>query len=144
MAQEEDRPVIQLRKIAGNRFKFSLTDGAKAIQWVVEGDDVDVSTLLDVINAQNPHTPPTEPHYAIGYRTLPAELTQAQWDVVQPVIPGMENYGAQAADRAAKEEEARLRNMGAALSKGINMGPDDIPVFNGEPGDGLSPVNWGV
>jgi hypothetical protein len=136
MAQEEDRSMIQLRKIAGNQFKFSLTDGAKAIQWVVDGNDVDVSTLLDVINAENPHVSPSEPHYAIGYRPTP--------QFVQPALFDVPNAGAAAADKAAHEEELRLRNMGAALSKGIGLGPEDIPVFNGEPGDALPPVNWGV
>jgi hypothetical protein len=139
--------VIKLRKIAGNQFKFSLMDGAKAIQWIVDGDDVDVSTLLDVINAENPHTPPTAPHYAIGYRPKGANVRPeviAAYHGEQWPIPGLENLGAQAADRAAKDEEMRLRNMGAALAKGINLGPEDIPVFNGEAGDALPPVNWGA
>jgi hypothetical protein len=32
-------------------------------------------------------------------------------------------------------------NMGSALKRGINMGPEDIPVFDN--GD-LPEVNWGV
>lgn len=127
---------IQIKKIAGNQYRFHLTDGAKSIQWVVDGNDVDASTLLDVINAENPHVAPTEPHYAIGYRPTP--------QFIQPTLPGLENLGAEAADKAAKLEELRLRNMGSALAKGINLGPEDIPVFNGEAGDNLPPVNWGV
>jgi hypothetical protein len=129
---------LKLAKVRGkeNQFVFTYDNGVKVVAWQVDGNDVDTEILTDVVDTVHPALSPAIPQYSTMF---PPNGTALQF--VQPVIPGLENYGAEAADRAAREEEQRLMNMGSALKRGINMGPEDIPVF--EDGD-LPEVNWGV
>jgi hypothetical protein len=134
--------MIALEKVRGShmyRLSYHDQEMTKLITWEINPDDVDLDVLLDVIQTAQP-LPATIPAIPVGPWRVP-ELTPEQWAIVQPVIPGLENYGAQAADKAAHEEEMRLRNMGGALRTGINLSAEDIPVF--EDGD-LPSVNWSV
>jgi hypothetical protein len=126
---------LKLTKVRGKADQFALAydNGTKVVVWQVDGNDVDTEILQDVVDTVHPILPPTRPMYEVG--------TQLNPQFVQPVIPGMENYGAEAADRAARDEEQRLMNMGGALRTGLNLGPEDIPVFDN--GD-LPDVNWSV
>jgi hypothetical protein len=68
---------------------------------------------------------------------------------VQPALFDLPpNSGAEAADKAAREEEQRLMNMGGALRTGINMAAEDIPVLDisssGHVRSDLPDVNWGA
>jgi len=127
---------LVLKKVRGQSalFVFEYDNGQKKVVWHVDGNDVEPSTLFDILDSLGgplPATQPAIPHWIDTHPTF-----------VQPPLFDLPNEGAAAADKAAREEEQRLMNMGAALSKGINMGPTDIPVFNGEAGDDLPPVNW--
>lgn len=133
--------MITLEKVRGKPNYYWVVwknEEGKTVSWPIDGADLSVDVLQDIINTVRPPIQPTAPAIPLNPRLWPAELTQEQWDVVAPVIPGI-NSGAEAADKAAREEEQRLMNMGSALAKGINLGPEDIPVF--EDG-GLPEVNW--
>lgn len=128
-----------IKERGSNRYLFQHIEGMKEVQWIVDGADVDLDVLVDIINTVSPPLNGTVPAIPLGSNSG----TQL------PLMPGWNNVkvewnaGAEAANKAAQEEEMRLRNMGSALGKGINLGPEDIPVFNGEAGDELPPVNWG-
>lgn len=137
MAEREDREMtLKLSKVRGHadQYTFIYDNGSKVVSWQVDGNNVDTEILTDVVDTVHPALTPTLPRY-------PLDLTPEQWSIVKPVIPGLENYGAEAADKAAHDEEMRLRNMGGALRTGINLAAEDIPVFDD---GGLPEVNWGV
>lgn len=122
-------------------FTVSFLDGDKRVQWGLDperGEDHLIDTFQDIINTVRPPIQPTVPAIPLGYDPL-RDLTR----VLQNSPDTGANAGAEAADRAACEEEQRLMNMGSALAKGINMGPEDIPVVDGDRND-LPDVNWGV
>lgn len=124
-----------LEKVRGsNAYRFSYAaENGKFVQWEVNGDDINIDVLQDIIDTVRP---PIQP-------TVPAVPLAAPWSyqgglAIDPAA-GHINTGAEEADRKAREEEQRLMNMGSAISKGIGLGPEDIPVFdNGE----LPDVNW--
>lgn len=133
--------MIALEKVRGShmyRLSYHDQEMTKLITWEINPDDVDLDVLLDVIQTAQP-LPATIPAFPVGARNAP--------EFFQPALPAdwnrvtVGNEGAEAADKAAHEEEMRLRNMGGALRTGINLSAEDIPVF--EDGD-LPPVNWGV
>lgn len=133
--------MIQLAKVRGSTmYNLSYNDEAmtKLIVWEINPYDVDLDTLQDIINTVRPPIPPTVPAIPLGHDPL-RDLTR----VLQNYPDAGVNAGAEAADRAAREEEMRLRNMGSAISKGIGLGPDDIPVVDVDRVD-LPDVNWGV
>jgi hypothetical protein len=137
---------LTLKKVRGSDdYQFSWSQDGKVVQWVVNGGDVDLSVLLDIVNTAAPEQmitiPPTIPQYPVGELRQWPQLTQTQWDTVSSYIPG--NEGAEAADRAARDEEMRLRNMGAALNSGVGLAAEDIPVVDTDRND-MGPVNWGV
>lgn len=127
--------MITLNKVRGkaNEYRLVLAHGGKTVSWPIDGDNVSVETLLDVVSTAEPNILPTVPAINLQYPPLARD-----WNTVTVE----HNVGAEAADKAARAEEQRLMNMGSALAKGINMGPEDIPVFN-DPGD-LPEPNWGV
>lgn len=146
---------LMLEKVRGQRmFEITSFDGNKHISWIIDPADVDVEVLQDIVNTVAP--PPLAPTVpAIQVSAWTPNQFQPGWNEVQvndlPTgreILGMvtqeqvrlHNAGAEAADRAAREEEQRLMNMGSALARNINMGPEDIPVFE----EGMPDVNWGV
>jgi hypothetical protein len=145
---------LKLSKVRGDatHYTFTYDNGSKVVSWQVDGNDVDTEILADVVDsvefAQRAITP-TVPQYPVGARTPVLNAN------IQPTLPGFDNPGhplvwderygpnpgAEAADKAAREEEMRLRNMGGALRTGVGMAADDIPVFDN--GD-LPEVNWGA
>jgi len=129
---------LKLSKVRGHadQYTFIYDNGSKVVSWQVNGNDVDTEVLTDVVDTVHPAIAPTVPQYPI--HGLPIGPV-----FVQPALPGAENYGAEAADRAAREEEMRLRNGGAALAKGIGMAFDDIPIVDTDRND-LPGVNWGA
>jgi hypothetical protein len=140
---------LTLKKMPGTQFRFSWAEDGKVVQWVVDGSDVDPSTLLDILDTVAPREvliPPTTPMYPAGpvpsnpdYGiSVPSigEL-QRQWSAT---VTG-HNLGAEAADRAARDEEMRLRNMGSALASGVGLPADAIPVVDSDRND-MGPVNW--
>jgi hypothetical protein len=143
MAKGEDREMtLKLTKVRGqaDHYVLSYDNGTKVAAWRVDGNDVDTEILQDVVDTVHPALPPTRPMYQAG--------TQLNPQFVQPMLPlpggwnevqVTHNTGAEAADKAARDEELRLRNMGGALRTGINLAAEDIPVFDsGE----LPDVNW--
>lgn len=137
---------LKLTKVRGqaDHYVLSYDNGTKVVAWQVDGNDVDTEILQDVVDTVHPALPPTRPMYQTG--------TQLNPQFVQPMLPGdwpplfadpiqPTNTGAEAADKAARDEETRLRNMGGALRTGINLAAEDIPVFDS--GD-LPEVNWGA
>jgi hypothetical protein len=152
MAQREDREMtLKLSKVRGHadQYTFIYDNGSKAVSWQVDGNDVDTEILTDVVDTVHPVIAPTIPQYPVGARTPVLNAN------IQPTLPGFDNLGhplvwderygpnpgAEAADKAAREEEMRLRNMGGALRTGVGMAAEDIPVFDN--GD-LPEVNWGA
>lgn len=144
--------MISLEKIRGShnyRISYHDKEMSKLITWQIEPDDISLDTLRNIIHTVEveeylPITPTTP---AIP-REWPAELIPEQWATVSPFIPPATNQGAEAADKAAREEEMRLRNMGSALGQGINLSAEDIPVVDadasGHVHSDLPDVNWGV
>jgi hypothetical protein len=136
---------LKLARVRGkaDQYVFTYDNGTKVVAWQVDGNDVGTELLTDVVDTVHPILAPTVPQYPTLF---PPNGTALQF--VQPVIPGMENYGAEAADKAAREEEQRLMNMGGALRTGINMAAEDIPVLDisssGHVRSDLPDVNWGV
>lgn len=129
--------MITLEKVRGRPNHYWAVwknEEGKTVSWPLDGADLSVDVLQDIINTVRPPIQPTVPAIPLGYDPL-RDLTR----VLQNSPDTGVNAGAEAADRVAREEEQRLMNMGSALAKGINLGPEDIPVFdNGE----LPPVNW--
>ncbi len=135
---------LKLARVRGkaDQYVFTYDNGTKVVAWQVDGNDVDTEILTDVVDTVHPGFPAYNLAH-LGHNDIRDAIARVAATVqpFQPTLPGLENYGAEAADKAAREEEQRLLNMGAALRTGINMGPEDIPVFdNGE----LPDVNWGA
>ena len=134
---------LSIKKIPGNQFRFSWEDGGKSIQWVVNGDDVDTSILLDILDTTRPvmpDLPPTIPLYPAGIPIgMPYVVASnnPNWSSIEVT----HNTGAEAADRAARDEEMRLRNMGSALASGVGLPADAIPVVDSDRND-LPEPNW--
>jgi hypothetical protein len=145
MAPGEDRAMsLTLKKVRGSDdYQFSWDDGSKAVSWIVQGNDVDPSTLLDIVNTAAPERmisiPPTIPAIPLWSQTEDVARMQREWVAS---VTG-HNQGAEAADRAARDEEMRLRNMGSALASGVGLAAEDIPVVDTDRND-MGPVNWGV
>ncbi len=125
MAERKGGEVISLEKIRGShnyRISYHDKEMSKLITWQIEPDDISLDTLRNII-----HTVEVEEYL--------------------PITPAT-NQGAEAADKAAREEEMRLRNMGSALGQGINLSAEDIPVVDadasGHVHSDLPDVNWGV
>lgn len=130
---------LKLTKVRGqaDHYVLSYDNGTKVVAWQVDGNDVDTEILQDVVDTVHPVLPPTRPMYPTGTQLNPQFISPGAY--VQDTIPDLENYGAEAADKAARDEELRLRNMGGALRTGVNLSAEDIPVFDsGE----LPDVNW--
>lgn len=127
---------LTLVKIRGTSwYSFRYSDEVKSMSWSVDPKDIPVETLRDIINTVHPPLQPTVPAIPIHPG---AEFPQLFAPAIQP-----SNTGAEAADRAAREEEMRLRNMGSAISRGIGLGPDDIPVVDVDRND-LPDPNWSL
>ncbi len=125
---------------ANNVVRFSFQDGQKNVTWEVNSDDDDaviVGVLQDIVNVVRPHVPHDD--IPLGYNTHWIGAFGEALPVPADIASVAANQGLRDAEKAAQEEEMRLKNMGSALRTGLNMGPEDIPVFdNGE----LPPVNW--
>ncbi len=143
---------LTIKKVRGSdNYQFSWTSEGKVVQWIVNGSDVDPTTLLDIVNTAAPECtitiPPTIPMYPVG--TNPQFTPPpSDWDrffvksaVAGTFVPDTSNAGAEAADRAARDEEMRLRNMGSALASGVGLPADAIPVVDSDRND-MGPVNW--
>jgi hypothetical protein len=134
---------LSVKKVGGNQLRFTYNDGLKTVAWMVESEDVSLDTLQDILGTVRGQILPTTP-------AIPTDYPRG-WDsrgAGRPVgYPGLieasGNLGAEAADKAARDEEVRLRNMGSALGQGVNMAADDIPVVDNDRND-MSEVNWGV
>lgn len=126
---------LKLSKVRGHadQYTFIYDNGSKVVSWQVDGNDVDTEILTDVVDSIYPAILPTIPQYRLGEAPM----------FTPPFGPITVNSGAEAADRAAREEEMRLRNMGGALRTGIGMAADDIPVVDTDRND-LPGVNWSV
>ena len=132
---------LKLSKVRGqaNTYVFTYDNGSKVVSWQVDGNDVSTETLTDVVDTVFPAIPPTKPQFPI---TMPPEMYIPQiHGGFGPPFVEPENAGAAAADKAALEEEMRLRNMGGALRTGINLAADDIPVVDSDRND-LGSVDW--
>lgn len=135
---------LSLKKLPGNQFRFSWAENGKVVQWVVEGDDVEVPTLLDIVDTVAPREvliPPTAPLYPIGVSPYGVPFVSAPNNLNWSSIEVTHNTGAEAADRAARDEEMRLRNMGSALASGVGLPADAIPVVDSDRND-LPEPNW--
>lgn len=129
---------LKLTKIRGyDEYSVVYDNGVKTVSWLLDGQNVSVETLTDIIDTVNPAIPPTKPAIPLASPSL-GQLFQAASEVY-----AQENAGAEAADRAARQEEMRLRNGGAALARGIGMENDGLPVVDTDRND-LGSVNWGV
>lgn len=136
---------LKLSKVRGHadQYTFIYDNGSKVVSWQVDGNDVDTEILADVVDSVEYATrvnAPTVPQYPVGQGNPHFEQPPLfDW----PYIAGsaLPNTGAEAANKAAIEEEMRLRNMGGALRTGVGMAAEDIPVFDN--GD-LPEVNWGA
>ena len=136
MAQGEGRKMtLSAKKIGGNRLLFTYNDGRKSTTWETDATEVDVEVLRDIVDTVVPPLPPTVPAIPL-VAPQQAALFVPPAAAKQPVTGFGTDWGF--------EEEVRLKNMGAALNTGVGLAAEDIPVFNGEPGDQLPPVNWGV
>lgn len=144
--------MITLEKVRGKPNYYWVVwknEEGKTVSWPIDGADLSVDVLQDIINTVRPPIQPTVPAIPVDPTIL---LTQDLSPWINPKIhstPGAinatdaKNLGAEAADKAARDEEMRLRNMGSAISRGIGLGPDDIPVVDVDRVD-LPDVNWGV
>jgi hypothetical protein len=142
---------LKLTRVRGkaDQYVFTYDNGTKVVAWQVDGNDVGTETLTDVVDTVHPSFPaydmasPRHNDIRDGIARVAATVQP-----FQPTLPGMENYGAEAADKAAREEEQRLMNMGGALRTGINMAAEDIPVLDisssGHVRSDLPDVNWGA
>lgn len=137
MAESEgDKVTLAAKKIGGNRLLFTYHDGTKSITWEADAADVDVEILRDIVHTvagpDLPPIPPTVPLIPLGGNP---EL------FIPPPSAPFRSVSAPGSDWGF-DEEVRLKNMGSALSSGVGLPADAIPVFNGEAGDQLPPVNW--
>jgi hypothetical protein len=135
---------LSIKKVRGSdTFEFLWSNEGKTISWFVDGSDVEASTLLDIVDTIAPREaliPPTMPQYPVGMGINPQLFfppNARDWNTVTIE----HNVGAEAADRAAQEEEMRLRNMGSALATGVGLPADAIPVVDSDRND-MGPVNW--
>lgn len=132
---------LSIKKVRGSdTFEFLWSNEGKTISWFVDGSDVEASTLLDIVDTIAPRQvfiPPTMPQYPVGINPQFFPPNALDWNTVAIE----HNVGAEAADRAAQEEEMRLRNMGSALASGVGLPADAIPVVDSDRND-MGPVNW--
>lgn len=139
MALSEGRKMtLAAKKIGGNRLLFTYNDGMKSTTWETDATNVDIDILRDIVHTVDPlpplpPIPPTTPAIPIGANPVFVPPPR-DWNTV--TVEHGTDWGF--------EEEVRLKNMGAALNQGVGLEADAIPIFNGEAGDQLPPVNWGV